>query len=125
MRRVIHRIPAQNQQRIHRTRIHVRAKFAQRLQVIHRAYFYRLGVINRRPHIPERGIDSVRQGVHFRRLLLARHHQRTAAMRCQVRTDCPQERVCSGRSLPAARAAVSQFSRQRPREHFHLRSPNW
>ena len=75
MRRGVNRVDTENQQRLDLAGVHVGAEFVQRIEMIHRVRFHRLGVIERLSDIPKRGIDRVHQRVNFSRLLLPRNDQ--------------------------------------------------
>src|SRR5277367_5510805 len=84
MRRVVHRIRSENQQRIDLARVHVGAKLGKRLQLIHRIGFDRLRVINRRSNVPERRVYGMSKGMHFRRLELSGNDDRFATILLEV-----------------------------------------
>ena len=86
----------------------------------------RLGVLDGRADVAERGVDGVGDGVDDRRLRLADHHQAPTAMRAAGRR--PRRRA----SRPARRPAALPWSapdvhperrRQRPRERLDVAGP--
>ena len=90
VRRVVDRVAAQNQQRIDFAGVHVRAKLAQRFQLVDGIGFDRFGIVQRVPRIAERRVDRVDQSMNFRGLLLPGDDQRAAAMALEVLRDAVQ-----------------------------------
>jgi hypothetical protein len=74
-RRGVDRIGAQDDQQRHLSALHVIHERAQRRDVVSCVQRNRIGIVDRGPHAPERGIDGVRKGMHGRRLEIAGNDQ--------------------------------------------------
>ncbi len=102
VRCVINGIAAKDQQRRDLAGFNIRAEVPQGLDVIHRARFHRLGVVHSVADVAKRGIDGVRQGVHFGRLLFARDYQRAAMIFLQIPHNNVEPFLCARRKCPAS-----------------------
>ena len=119
--RVVHRISAKNQQHLHFAAMNVVDQRAQRLHSVNRVRFQRLGVIHRLAHVAQRRIQRMRQRMHRCRLLFARHHHRTSAMRRQIfRYRLRPIRRNPARARSTAHPGISRRCGQFARERFHV-----
>ncbi len=101
----VHRVDAENQERTDVALVDVRAKLAQRFQVIDGMCLYRLSVVQRRADVAEGSIDGVNQGMDFGRLLLARDDQSAARVLLQIFYHGIEPFLDGGRELSAASQA--------------------
>ena len=85
--RAVDRIAAEDEQRFHLAGVHVGDQLAQRIRLIDRISFDRIGVGDRFADVAERRIDGVRQGVDGGRLMIAGDHHARALVSLQVLRD--------------------------------------
>ncbi len=112
-RGAINRVAAQDDQRFHFARVHVGDQFAQRLRLVDRVAFDRVGVADGLADIAERRVHGVRQRVNGWRLIIARDHQAVAFVSLQVLGDGRNFLVFS-----AGLAARADPGREVPRPDF-------
>ena len=121
-RRIEYRIAAQHDQSLDLPGRHGRGQLLDGLLVGHRLGLHRLGGKHRFADDIQGIVHGQGQGMHHRRLLLARHDQTGAAVPLQVAHHRFNPRLKAGRV--ARRGVHPEPARQRPRHVLHLAGPH-
>ena len=93
-RSVVNRIATEDKQQVHLARIQVLLERLEIRQLIDRFLLERCGEHHRLAVVFKKLIDRVNHGVHFRRLVVARDHDRLTLRPVQIRHQRLQEFRC-------------------------------
>ena len=83
-RRVVNRVAAQHQQRLHRAGIHILYEFGERSELVHGIRLHRVRVNHGLSGIPQRLVERMCHRVDARRLMLAGDHDAGTAIRVKI-----------------------------------------